>query len=154
MAQSGWLTDAATSERMKGIRQRETRPEQLLRKLIWSLGGRYRCNDKRLPGSPDIVNRKQKWAIFVHGCFWHGHPGCKKATIPKRNTGSWIEKIASNRRRDQEKVDALHSLGYEVIVVWECEVERLNKLGLDSASPELLGFLERFPFRHPKSKVL
>lgn len=143
MVRCALLTDPSTSMRMKGIRRRHTRPEILLRRLMWSLGLRYRCNDDRLPGSPDIVNRTNRWAIFVHGCYWHGHPGCKRATMPKRNAEFWAAKIESNRRRDAAKVEALRRLEFEVVVVWECEVYRMARFGVEHAPPDLLRLMRR-----------
>lgn len=143
MARFGLDTDPVTSTRMKGIRRRHTRPELLLRRLLYAQGVRYRCNVTELPGSPDIANRRQGWAIFVHGCFWHGHCGCKRATIPKRNTAFWLSKIAANQQRDAAKADALRRLGLEVVTVWECEVERLAKLDDEEASTELITLLRR-----------
>jgi len=143
------LKDAATSTRMKGIRQRDTKPEMLLRKLIWALGGRYRCHDRSLPGTPDLVNRRRGMTVFVHGCYWHGHLGCKRATVPKRNTEFWIEKIAANRRRDEAKIAALRALGFDVFVVWECEIDRVTKHGFDEAPPHLLRLLDRIGARRP-----
>lgn len=147
MVRSGLTTDPATSARMKGIRQRHTKPELLLRKLLWATGLRYRCNVQDLPGSPDLVNQRQGWAIFVHGCFWHGHAGCKRATIPKRNASFWVEKIAANQRRDQAKAEALRMLGLEVVTVWECEVSRMGQSGIDAAPESLLTLLRRLPHR-------
>lgn len=142
-------SDPATSARMRRIRRRHTEPELLLRKLLWSQGIRYRCNDKKLPGSPDLVNRRQRWAIFVHGCFWHGHEDCKRSSTPKTNSAFWSEKIATNRRRDAAKTDALRRLGLEVIEVWECEVAQMAKQGLDLAPPQLLTLLHRLR-HHPQ----
>lgn len=102
-----------------------------------------------LPGTPDLVNRRRGWAVFVHGCYWHGHLGCKRATVPKRNAEFWTEKIAANRRRDEAKIAALRALGFEVFVVWECEIDRVTKHGLDEATPHLLNFLDRIGARRP-----
>lgn len=89
--------------------------------MLRGLGKGYTIRNRDLPGSPDIANRKRGWAIFVHGCFWHQHPGCRKATIPKQNAEFWAEKFAQNRLRDARQVAALAALGFSVIVVWECE---------------------------------
>lgn len=137
------VVDPRTSERMRRVRQRHTKPEVALRKLLWSLGMRYRCNDRSLPGSPDIVNRNGKWAIFVHGCFWHGHDGCRKATVPKRNTVFWLDKISTNRARDVRKADALRALGFQVVTVWQCEIDAMAKGGWPNASPQLINLLRR-----------
>jgi DNA mismatch endonuclease, patch repair protein len=115
-------TDAATSERLGRIRQHGTSAELLVRKVVTRLGGRYRVTNRDLPGSPDLANRKQRWAIFVHGCYWHSHTGCVKATVPKRNRAFWLAKFAANKRRDAAAMRKLRQLGYKSIVVWECEV--------------------------------
>lgn len=108
---------------MAGIRQRNTTPEQVVDSTLRSLGLRYRRSVKRLPGSPDFANRKRGWAIFVHGCFWHHHTGCKYATIPKSNTAFWKDKFEANRRRDASAIRSLRSRGFKVILVWECETK-------------------------------
>lgn len=120
-------TDSATSNRMRNVRQAGTRPERLVRAWLTSQGVRYRCNNRSLPGSPDLANKKRRWAVFVHGCFWHGHAGCGRATTPKNNAAFWREKITGNKRRDLLKQEALQGLGYDVIVIWECEAELLAR---------------------------
>jgi DNA mismatch endonuclease (patch repair protein) len=119
------LVDAETSARMGRIRQRDTTAELLLRRWMWRVGYRYVLQNKRLPGRPDISNTRWKWAIFVHGCFWHGHQGCRRATIPKRNSQFWLSKIKSNTARDRRKESALRQLGFQVYVVWECQLDEL-----------------------------
>ena len=114
-------TDAATSARMRVIRQTNTAPEQAVREILHSLGYRYRLWNNDLPGTPDIANRCKKWVLFVHGCFWHHHQGCKLATVPKRNRKAWISKLRNNQDRDARSERELRSAGYHVIVVWECE---------------------------------
>ncbi len=109
---------------MSKIHSTSTKPEIRLRKELWRKGFRYRKNDKRLPGSPDIVLPKYRTVIFVHGCFWHGHNGCKKYTIPKTNTDFWVQKVARNQRRDQEVWRRLEAKGWSVVIVWECELEK------------------------------
>ena len=140
-------TDPETSARMKHIRQANTKPELLVRKWLASHGLRFRVKNRDLPGSPDIANRAKRWVVFVHGCFWHGHTGCSKATIPKRNTEFWIEKIARNKRRDGFKETQLREAGFDVHVVWQCEAERLAKQAdvLDSLGERLLSRLRRVP---------
>ena len=101
-----------------------TKPELKLRHALWHLGFRYRVNDKRLPGKPDIVLPKYHTVIFVHGCFWHGHKGCKNYTIPKTNTAFWIAKVARNQERDQIVWRQLEAQGWNVIIVWECQLRR------------------------------
>lgn len=150
MAKQDLVTDAATSKRMSGIGRRFTKPERALRKLLWAEGLRYQCNVSDLPGSPDLANRRRAWAIFVHGCFWHGHHGCKRATIPKRNTSFWTEKIEANKLRDQSKSAALTALGLEVVTVWECEVDKMMRSGFEAAPEELLKLLHRLQHHHPR----
>lgn len=112
------------SARMKKVRQSSTDIEKLVRIAVSELGLQYRLENRDLPGSPDLANRKSRWAVFVHGCFWHGHPGCRLATVPKSNIGFWTAKIADNRRRDARKTQALKKQGYRVCVIWGCEARR------------------------------
>lgn len=107
---------------MAAVRQRGTAPELLVRQVASAIGLRYRVNCRSVPGSPDLVNKTQGFAIFVHGCFWHRHKGCSKATTPSRNREFWLEKFAANRTRDAKKIKELERLGLTVLVIWECEV--------------------------------
>lgn len=116
--------DLETSRRLGRIRQRDTAAEQAVRAILRSEGLHYRIRNRDLPGSPDIANRTRRWAVFVHGCYWHHHRGCRRATVPKRNTAFWLEKFAANRRRDARALRQLRALGYRTLVIWECEVER------------------------------
>lgn len=109
---------------MSHIRSKNTKPEVKLRKELFMLGYRYRINKKGLPGSPDIVLAKYHTCIFVNGCFWHGHKDCRYATKPKTNAEFWSAKIANNRERDLRDYAFLESLGWRVIVVWECELKK------------------------------
>jgi len=109
---------------MAAIHSASTKPELKLRHTLWKLGFRYRVNDKHLPGRPDIVFPKHHTAIFVHGCFWHGHRGCKYYTVPKTNTDFWVAKVTRNQERDQEAWRQLEAKGWEVIIVWECELKK------------------------------
>lgn len=109
---------------MSHNRARNTGPEMLLRHALWRQGFRYRINIKTLPGSPDIVLPKYRTAIFVHGCFWHGHNGCKYYTVPKTNTEFWVAKVARNKERDQEVWRKLEAKGWYVIIVWECQLKK------------------------------
>ena len=111
------------SYNMSQIKGKNTKPEELVRKHLFSQGFRYRKNDRRLPGSPDIVLPKYKTVIFVNGCFWHGHEGCKYFVWPKSNEKFWKNKINTNIARDKKKTQALEELGWKVIVVWECELK-------------------------------
>ena len=107
---------------MSHIHSRDTKPELKVRKWLWGHGYRYRLNVKSVPGSPDIVMRPYRTAIFVNGCFWHGHEDCRKARIPKSNIDFWEAKIDRNRRRDQENYRLLQENGWQVIVIWECQL--------------------------------
>jgi DNA mismatch endonuclease Vsr len=140
-------TDPETSARMKRIRQANTKPELLVRKWLAAHGLRFRVKNRDLPGSPDIANRTKRWVVFVHGCFWHGHEGCAKATVPKSNTDFWIEKIARNKRRDRAKEAQLRESGFDVHVVWQCEADKLAKHEdvSDSWGEKLVSHLRRAP---------
>lgn len=116
--------DAQTSVRMGNVRQKDTCAEQAVRKILHHMGIRFRIHNRDLPGSPDIANRRKRWAIFVHGCFWHSHQDCQRATIPKRNRDFWEEKFATNRARDQRNLDLLKGLGYSTLALWECDIEQ------------------------------
>lgn len=113
---------AKRSEIMGRIRGKDTKPELRVRKALHAAGYRFRLHRKDLPGRPDITLPKHKTVIFVHGCFWHGHEGCKANRIPKTNAEFWSAKIARNRERDAANRAALEALGWTVVVVWECEV--------------------------------
>ena len=108
---------------MAAIHSSSTKPELKLRRALWSLGFRYRVNEKRLPGKPDIVLPKYRTVVFIHGCFWHGHKGCKYYTVPETNTDFWTAKITRNQERDQEVWRQLEAKGWSVIIVWECELK-------------------------------
>ena len=108
---------------MASIRGKDTKPEMLVRKFLFSRGFRYRLNHPRLPGHPDIVLRKYRTVIFVNGCFWHGHEGCKYFVIPKSNTEFWAAKIERNRTRDKEEQHQLASMGWHCVTVWECQLK-------------------------------
>ena len=115
------VVDEATSRRLARVRQHGTTPELEIRRILRAKGHRYTCRNRDLPGSPDLANRRHRWAVFVHGCYWHSHEGCPRATIPKRNRRFWSAKFKANRERDRRAVVALSRLGFKVIVVWECE---------------------------------
>lgn len=112
------------SYNMSRIRSVNTKPEEIVRKHLFSKGFRYRKNDKRLPGKPDIVLPKYKTVIFVHGCFWHSHAGCPDFVQPKSNQDYWQAKLERNRSRDSENITLLHTGGWRVIIVWECELKK------------------------------
>ena len=115
------------SRNMSRIRSRNTTPEKIVRAELWRRGYRYRLNDKRLPGKPDLVLPKYRAVIFINGCFWHGHRGCPKYVEPKTNAGFWKEKIARNIARDELNAQRLDTLAWTVITVWECELSKKNR---------------------------
>jgi DNA mismatch endonuclease (patch repair protein) len=119
---------------MRAIKSRDTSPERAVRKLLSASGYRYRLHSKHLPGRPDIVFAGRKKAIFIHGCFWHGHPCKRGARMPKTNVAYWRAKIERNQLRDQHNIRALRKAGWRVKVIWECELKR----------PTLLRSLQRF----------
>jgi DNA mismatch endonuclease (patch repair protein) len=116
-------TDPARSALMKRIGRARTAPEDLVAEKLRASGLAYRRNVRSLPGSPDFANKTKRWAIFVNGCYWHHHKGCRRATIPTRNRAFWVDKFAANRKRDAAKARALRAMGYRVRIVWECEAE-------------------------------
>ena len=120
--------DDETSARMAGIRQRGTKPELIVRRLLTMLGHRYRLETRDLPGRPDVANRSRRWAVFVHGCYWHRHPGCRLTTTPKRNTEFWQAKFDRNVARDARVAEELAEMGYRVVTVWECETRKPDAL--------------------------
>jgi len=111
------------SYNMSQIKGKNTKPEILVRKFLFSKGFRYRINDKKLPGKPDIVLPKYKTVIFVNGCFWHGHENCKYFKLPKTRTNWWKEKIEKTKITDFVKQEELIKMGYKVLIIWECEVK-------------------------------
>lgn len=125
------------SYNMSRIKGKDTKPEETVRKYLFSQGFRYRKNDKRLPGTPDIVLPKYKTVIFVNGCFWHGHEGCKYFVWPKNNAEFWHKKIRDNILSDQRKVQALDLLGWKVIVVWECKIKSDKENALKNLIKEI-----------------
>jgi|SRR6185369_12044708 len=115
------------SEVMSRIRSKNTGPERTLRSLLYSMGYRFRLHAKDLPGKPDIVFRQRSAAIFVHGCFWHLHAGCRDGTIPKSNRNHWRTKLQRNVSRDRQHVRKLRRMGWGVLTVWECEIEKMEE---------------------------
>jgi DNA mismatch endonuclease (patch repair protein) len=116
-------TPDVRSYNMSRIKNKNTKPEEIVRKFLFSKGLRYRKNDKRLPGHPDIVLPKYKTVIFVNGCFWHGHEGCRYYVLPKSNTEFWKAKIERNRERDLDRRIKLRDMGWHVIQFWECQLK-------------------------------
>lgn len=121
------MTDKLTPEQrhrcMSRIRSKNTRPEILVRKFLFAHGFRYRVNVRNLPGTPDIVLRRFKTAIFINGCFWHGHEGCRYYVLPKSNVEFWERKIERNRNRDAANQMRLRLMGWSVVQIWECQLK-------------------------------
>lgn len=123
------VSKAKRSEIMSRVKGKETTPEIIVRKYLFSRGLRYRKNVKTLPGTPDIVLPKYKTIILVNGCFWHGHQDCKYAHLPTTNLNYWEKKIADNVERDERKRQELENLGYKVLVVWQCQLKTKVRSG-------------------------
>lgn len=116
------IVDRATRSRMmSGIRGKDTKPEMIVRRYLHRSGLRFRLHDRSLPGSPDLVFPRFKVVLFVHGCFWHQHPGCKFAYMPASNRKFWMTKLQGNVERDERQRKALEELGWRVMTIWECE---------------------------------
>lgn len=126
------------SELMSKVKSRDTKPELLVRSWLHRKGFRFRLHRDDLPGRPDLVLPKYKTAIFVHGCFWHQHPGCKKATIPKNNRAFWRKKLTRNIERDKENIQELENQGWKVIIIWECAIKNDLDSLMKAVQAELL----------------
>ena len=124
---------------MSRIKGKNTKPEEIVRKYLFSKGFRYRKNDKRLPGTPDIVLPKYKTVIFVNGCFWHGHEDCRYFVWPKDNADFWKMKIESNIMRDIRKNKELLDRGWRVITIWECEIKQDEDATLNKLTEQIIG---------------
>jgi DNA mismatch endonuclease (patch repair protein) len=131
------LTPEGRSALMGRIKGKDTLPEMTVRRMLHGLGYRYVLHDKRLPGKPDLAFPARRKAVFVHGCFWHGHD-CGRGFKPAKNADFWASKIDRNSLRDRQQIQALHALGWEVLTVWECETKRDQ---LDSCRRRLIEFL-------------
>ena len=118
------FTKSERSEIMSRISSKHTSPEIVVRKALYRLGFRYRLHDKKLPGKPDIVIKQAKTAIFVNGCFWHQHKGCKRRSVPKSNLKYWKGKLKANVERQRADIKELKRLGWKIFIVWECEAKR------------------------------
>lgn len=128
------------SRMMSGIKSRDTKPEIIVRKALFAAGFRFRLHRSGLPGKPDIVLPGRRIAVFVHGCFWHMHEGCKNAKFPSTRPEFWREKLGRNVERDRENVDALLELGWRVLVVWECATREMrSECALSSALSAWVG---------------
>lgn len=130
------LSKEERSELMKKVRRSGTELEMILRRALHRHGLRYVIGDRRLPGSPDLVFPRYKTVVFVHGCFWHGH-SCRQGRLPMTNRDFWFAKISANKARDATKERALHSLGWRVITVWQCEFDKLAEGALDAFATAL-----------------
>lgn len=135
------LTPTQRSERMSRIRAKDTKPELRLRRLIHGMGYRYRLHRRDLPGVPDLVFPGRRKVIFVHGCFWHRHPdpACKLARLPKTKRDFWVPKLEGNRRRDIDSEERLRGLGWDVMVVWECQLKEKDSESLRDRVRQFLG---------------
>ena len=135
------MTDVFTPEKrsavMRRVKGRDTGPEMTVRRLLTALGARYRLHRKDLPGNPDIVMPGRRLALFVHGCFWHGHDCGRGARVPKQNRDYWLGKVGRNRARDEASQAALTATGWRVEVVWECELK--DEAGLEARFEAILG---------------
>jgi DNA mismatch endonuclease (patch repair protein) len=123
-----WEVDPVRSALMARVRQRDTQPELVVRSLIHKMGVRYRLHRRALPGSPDLVFPSRRKVIFVHGCFWHRHARCARCTTPKTRNEYWREKFEENMRRDANAISELTSLGWSVMIIWECETAKREGL--------------------------
>lgn len=152
------LTQIQRHANMAAIKSKDTKPEMVVRRYLWGHGFRYRLNHPRLPGRPDIVMRKYRTCIFVNGCFWHGHEGCRYYTIPKTNTEFWINKVKRNKERDLKVQHELAAMGWHTITIWECELKpgkredtlkslayTLNKIFLQDRTVKQYEILEEEP---------
>lgn len=122
------LSPAERSEIMARVRSKNSRPELFVRKLVFALGYRYRLHARDLPGQPDLVFRKLRKVVFVHGCFWHRHTACALARLPKSRLDFWVPKLEGNKQRDQRNKRALTKEGWKVLTIWECQLKNTGRL--------------------------
>ena len=122
------LTYRGRSELMSKIKSKDTKPELLLRKILYRDGLRYRKHSSDLPGKPDISIKKYKVIIDVRGCFWHGHSDCQDGHTPKKNSEFWIKKLTANKKRDETNLEKYQNMGYNVFIFWECEIQKKQQL--------------------------
>ena len=139
------LSPQQRSFNMSRIKSRDTKPEMLVRRWLWSQGYRYRLHRQSLPGTPDIILPRYHAAIFVHGCYWHRH-GCKYTTTPSTRRDFWLAKFAKNQKRDQHNIKLLQEMGWRVVIVWECSLKDGDN-ALDDVGNNLVAFLQNdMPF--------
>lgn len=122
------LSPLERSQRMAKVKSKGTKPEMLVRRLVHSMGYRYRLHGPGLPGRPDLVFKGRRKVIFVHGCFWHRHEGCRLARLPKSRLDFWLPKLEGNKQRDAQKLEQLCQQGWKSLVIWECELKDLSSL--------------------------
>ena len=127
------------SYNMSRIKGKNTTPEKIVRSFLFSHGLRYRLHDKNLPGNPDIVLRKFKSVVFVHGCFWHLHDNCRYAVMPKTRTEWWREKLLRNKERDIHHLEQLRTMKWKVYIVWECELKKQKEKTLENLYRSVIG---------------
>lgn len=121
-------TTAARSQAMSRVRRTGTTPELAVRSVLSGLAIRYTLQNRDLPGSPDVANRRRRFVVFVHGCYWHRHEGCRRTTTPKHNRAFWQAKFEANVRRDRRVIGVLRRFGFRVVVVWECQTTDAPRL--------------------------
>lgn len=132
-----FLSPSERSKRMSLIRNKDTKPEILVRRMIHKMGYRYRLHSNKLPGKPDLIFPARKKVIFVHGCFWHQHNPCNQYRQPKTKKEFWLTKLNANKRRDTKNRKLLKSLGWEYLIVWECALKNTNQV-----AKKIIKFLE------------
>ncbi len=125
---SAGAVDPVRSRTMRAVKSKNTTPEMIVRRLVHGMGYRFRLHRKDLPGSPDLVFPSRRLALFVHGCFWHGHDCARGARMPKTNADYWTAKIGRNRRRDADNIRALKAAGWRSCIIWECELRDMDRL--------------------------
>jgi len=133
------------SDIMSRVKSKDTQPELLVRKALFTRGFRYRVHDKKLPGMPDIVLKKYNAIIFIHGCFWHGHMGCSRSRLPSSRKEFWSEKIKKNIERDTKTLKSLSEMGYRILIIWECSLKGKNKIPFTQLMDEIEGWLYEGP---------
>jgi DNA mismatch endonuclease (patch repair protein) len=122
------ISKAQRSRNMQAIRSTDTEPELTVRRIVHGLGYRYRLHSKQIPGRPDLVFPARRKVIFVHGCFWHAHPGCVNARLPASNREYWVPKLQRNIERDRQAIERLRIDGWKALVIWECEARNRNRI--------------------------
>jgi len=132
------FTKEKRSQIMSKIKGKDTKPEKVVRSLLHQMGYRFRLHRRDLPGNPDIVLPKYKKAIFVHGCFWHGHDGCPRSKRPNTNKKFWNEKLSKNIKRDKRNQNELRKLGWQPLVVWQCQIKDIENL-----NEEIIQFINK-----------